>query len=380
MTVYGPAVVAAEIAAQRGIGPTLAVKQMLDVGGTIMQHGAGSATMKSVGVEVDRLIQSVAAAVTDELPKAVDKQLECLGTVLEEHFDSTKAKSVQAQLGEMIKSAVADQRTVIINALLEDSGPLSITRAELGGKLQMVFVKQEELARTVTQLSEQLLAQERVKAERDRGSAKGLDFEESVARVVDWAVSPHEDVLEGVSTATGADGNKCGDHVIVLNTDQTHGRAIRIAIEDKARALGLRAGLAELDRAMSNREADAAIMVFASTEMAPLNGRSLRVFPGRRLMTVYDPNDGNPLALELACHVARALALTSVESEGAETDIDRVSAEVDRIMQIIDEAKTIRRGVNAARKGIDQIAYGYETLREDGLAAVAALQAQLAST
>ena len=86
--------------------------------------------------------------------------------------------------------------------------------------------------------------------------------------------------MEPTGSALGVDGNKCGDHVVTLNVAETRGREVRIVFEDKARSVSIRAALSELERAMSNREAEVGVMVFASSDTSPLKGRSLRMYPG----------------------------------------------------------------------------------------------------
>ena len=61
------------------------------------------------------------------------------------------------------------------------SPQLAVTRAELSTKLGIVAGKQDQFAEALTQFTERVTADERVRAERERGTSKGSDFEETVA-------------------------------------------------------------------------------------------------------------------------------------------------------------------------------------------------------
>jgi len=121
---------------------------------------------------------------------------------------------------------------------------------------------------------------------------------------------------------------------------------------------------------MANREAQAGVLVFASAELAPLRGRSLRAYAGNRFIAVYDRDDQDPLALEAACQLARTLTVAA-QLDGADTiDVDHLAQQLERLNSVVDEGRSITRGVNAARKGLDTIETGYETLRTKALAII----------
>ncbi len=59
---------------------------------------------------------------------------------------------------------------------------------------------------------------------------------------------------------------------MTLNRDDTHGVEARFTLEVKNRPLNMRKTMAELDEALCNREAFAAIAVFRSQDQAPTVG------------------------------------------------------------------------------------------------------------
>jgi hypothetical protein len=290
--------------------------------------------------------------------------------VFTEHFDPEQADSIQQQLKGVFAAQNAAEQSALRKALLDDTGPLGIVKAELSTLLKAILGNQGEVGKQLAAISSQLIAAKQLKDEHQRGSAHGLEYEEQIATTLEWIHAPLEDTVLDVGTELGALRNKAGDHVVHLNPDVTLGRDLRIVVESKAQSLGVKAGLDELDRAMANREAQAGVLVFASIERAPLKGRSLRAYAGNRFIAVYDRDDQDPLALEAACQLARTLTLATQLGGDDVIDREHLAQQLERLTSVVDEGRCITRGVNAARKGIDTIEAGYETLRSKALAII----------
>src|SRR5262249_41554751 len=93
---------------------------------------------------------------------------------------------------------------------------------------------------------------------------KGFDFEELVFEVLGPIVTPLQDVPSHVGNEAGSTGGKVGDLVVDLDPAAVRGRRARYVVECKDRSLSLKKALEELDGAIANRDADAALMVFSS--------------------------------------------------------------------------------------------------------------------
>ena len=99
---------------------------------------------------------------------------------------------------------------------------------------------------------------------------------------------------------------------------QTPGRSVRYVLEAKDKRMTLKAALAELDAAMANRDAEAAVMVFASQAICPVND-SFQWFDHKAIV-VLDRDTLDSHALRLACAWARWTACR--ESAEACDEID----------------------------------------------------------
>ena len=132
---------------------------------------------------------------------------------------------------------------------------------------------------------------------------------------------------EQVGNETGTNGSKVGDEVVTVNRADTGGSTARFVFEAKARRLALRKILPELDEALVNREASAAIAVFDSQEHAPMAVRFHEVDENKAIV-VFDGDDDS--ALRLAYMWARwtVRRLTAGDAEGA-VDVERVRCRLD---------------------------------------------------
>ena len=111
------------------------------------------------------------------------------------------------------------------------------------------------------------------------------------------------DLAECTAKESGSSASQVGDEVVTLNRDDTYGIEARFVLEVKNRPLNLRKTMAELDEAIANREALAAIAVFRSQEQAPTSVPFQ--YSDDKAIVVLDPDDGDDSALRLAYMWAR---------------------------------------------------------------------------
>jgi hypothetical protein len=233
----------------------------------------------------------------------------------------------------------------------------------------------------ITEMRSQGVAQEAVRAVADRLAAKGLAYEDQVHPVLEAAFAGHGDMVEATGGTPGADGkNKKGDFVVTLNPESIGGRDRRVVIEAKdqpSQKLAGKAGaLTYLTQAMENRAADAGVLV-CSTAVPALVGHRLRVYAGNRILVRYDKAEGDTLALEVACQLARALAARTHDAED-ELSLPLLAAKIERLREVIEQARAIHGGVLEARRGIRRVDEAYETMRREALAVIYELEDRLA--
>jgi hypothetical protein len=374
LAVYGAPVDAARECVERGEDLEVSVRRMLDIGAALVQHGGNQATLDSVRSEVDRLVETVSLTVAENLPRSVKEQLAGFREVLGAYMDAGRAESVQRQLEKIMQAGARSQRQEVTKALLDEHGPFAVFKADLDGRLKGVG----ELLPHVVALREQLSAAERVDAEHERGTAKGIDYEHVVGETLAHALAPFRDTVEQVGTELGSDRNRCGDYVATLNPATTGGADVRVVVECKARPrIGVRAAMTELEKAMGNREADAGLLVLDKADGTALGGLSLRAYPGNRVVVHLDRQKPEPLALEIACQLVREFALASAQSQERSVDISALESDLASITDAVEKAKAIASGVKVARRGIQNIEDAYTRLRSDATDALAQMARHL---
>jgi hypothetical protein len=252
---------------------------------------------------------------------------------------------------------------------------------DIGGMVLEHGANSSLVQAVISEMRSEGVTQESLRAMADRVAAKGLAYEEQVHPVLEAAFAPHGDLVEATGGTPGLDGkNKKGDFVVTLNPETLGGRDRRVVIEAKDRPTQKLAGkagaLTYLAEAMENRAADAAILV-CSTAVPALAGHRLRVYHGNRLLVLFDKNEEDALALEVACQLARALA---ARSHGAEDELSAtlLAAKVERLREVIEQARAIHGGVLEARRGIRRVDEAYETMRREALAVIHELEDRLA--
>lgn len=374
LTVHGTPVDAARVCAECGENLEVAVRQMLEIGATVVLHGGNQATIDAARSEVDRLLQAVTQTVTENLPRTVNEQLGAFRQVLGQYMDAERADSVQRQLEKILRDGAGAQRQELTKALLDERGPLGLLKAELSGPLKSVH----ELVPHVVALKERLDAAERIGGERERGTSKGIDYEAAVGDILAAGLAPFHDTVDRVGTELGADRNRCGDYLVFVNPDSTGGREASVVVECKARSkVGVRAALNELDRAMANREASAGLMVVDDAAGTALGGQPLRVYPGNRVIVLLDREKPEPLALEIACQLVRELAVATLRVQERAVNLGALETDIARLTDVVEQSKAIAGGVKVARRGIQTIEESYLRLRGDASELLAQISRRL---
>lgn len=131
----------------------------------------------------------------------------------------------------------------------------------------------------VTRLGEQVSTERAAsKAERaalERSAVKGQDYEELVAQTVTNLAATSGDDAEAVGRTSGSSGTRIGDIVVDIDPSLSGGASARYVLECKDRRLSLKALLAELRGAATNRDAQAAVAVISAppTRRSPSRSR-----------------------------------------------------------------------------------------------------------
>jgi hypothetical protein len=304
---------------------------------------------------VDSIAGSMTSLLDDSegaLPAVLEAHRESLDDLLGTTFDPESKKSVLGAIDEMLAAARRDQAESIRSLVSiegEDSPLQKLKRAIVHDVGELVQAVQTSFG----ELSDKIATQKGYEEAFDKSAAKGFDFEEVVHGKIGPIATIHGDLAERVGGEPGATGRKVGDEVVKVNREDTNGREACFVIEAKKRKMPMKDILSELDEALENRQALAAIAVFSSQDIAPT--KVPFQYWENKAIVALDEGEGTDAALRLAYIWARWVVrrqLSDVQAD--DLDIERVSNALDGARLALERLSTVKRAHTNAVKMIEQ--------------------------
>ena len=259
------------------------------------------------------------------------------------------------ELKRALDSHFGEKGSVIYNVLnpSDESTPLGKFRKQLQQELDTdqegtAFNKlKKAMDDGFKQVLIALHAAEAVEKERQKGTAKGRDFQSYVQEALDSMARDFEDTVDFVGDESGPLG-KVGDILVCLNPRDVGGVERRIVVEAKITSItmtGKKSFLKELDRARENRGAHYAIGAVHESGVPAAVG-AFRRYSGEKI--VCSVSEEETLPLEIAYKVARAEILLSCMRKEAKFDPSYLKAKVDEIQGQLDTVRAVKRSLTGA--------------------------------
>ena len=358
--------------------------------------GARGLTAMGLGLDVasiDEQVRATVVAVTEEAKRQVEATLEMAQRALAQQLDPEQRSSLVARmigefgewsdglLGTLDPGVEGSHTTTFLSRLTTLFGPDGEVETRLRDALDPE-ADGSALARVRASLEERIDAlrdlivhgqgiDEGRAAEAQRGTAQGVDFEDVVdASLREWAAEVGALVDRTGRTEGDLGGQKVGDFVVTLPG------VGRIAVEAKnQKSIGL-AGeggiLAELDRAMSNRDAQAAICVSAR-DAFPIEVGAFNAY-GSRVLVV---DDGEGTLLRAALRWATNVLV--LHSGGGALDVDPavVADRLERLRKMAERFKQCRTSLTDVQKSVAKVHDSLGEMRSDLLDHVDDLEREL---
>lgn len=315
---------------------------------------AGAAT-KQLGTEIDRITSSEGGV----LSVAVERELGRIVEELDVAFDADSKASVIGRLAEVVEKVSTSNLEEVrrpVSRLVDPSIPDGP-----GGRLRAEVIREVTSVReAVQEISESLAVTRAVAAEADRGTSKGLTFEESVGAELVTLATPTGDLVERVGNEKGILGSEVGDYIVEIIPPSGNGR---IAVECKDRkSFSTAKARAEVDAAVDNREADSGVIVF-SGDTRVTNGAPMVKLASGRYAVVFDKNERDSLALGVAMSAARIDAM-SYGTAADDIDVDALCGQLDEAMNLLNKVTVVKQDLGAAAGSIDKAKRHTDELKE----------------
>ena len=296
--------------------------------------------------------ESLVAEDTGALTLALTAHRDGLDELLGDTFDPDSKRSVIAIFEQVIEDAQVAQVEGIrrLVATDDEDGPLGRLRHEITRHTNECT---RELRLEVQALSERIAVKEAIAPVIAITTGKGFTFEDVVHEVVAGIASHHGDCAEQTGKTSGSAATQKGDEVVTLDADDTHGIEGRFVLEAKARKLNMRKTVEELDAALENRDALAAIAVFSAQDEAPTAVPFHHT--GNKAIVVFDAEDGDDSALRLGYMWARWVVRRELAGSACDdVDLERIGGLIEDARRAIDRVTAIKRSHTQAKKSIDQ--------------------------
>ena len=366
----------------------------------IMSVGVQGVASMGIGSDltaIDARVHRVLESVTTEAEATVRTIIDESRSSLSKQFDPEQRSSILARaladftawrdefLDGLDPGIEGSAATLLIQRLLDLVGPDGALERRLAAALDMdegdsAFARLSRLIdERFDDLRHDLVGDRAAEAARlteaERGTAHGLEFEDVVeVNLRRWASTSKGTIVERTSTIVGAltASSKVGDFVVTL------GDGRRIVVEAKRHAsitLGGSGGiLGELDAAMTNRRADAAVCI-AGRDAFPAEVGRFNVY-GDRVLAV-DEGDGAMTSIAMQWAAASTANATGT---GAELDTGAIADRIDRIRKAAETLSGARRSVTTITASLGKLHETLGGLRLDVLAQVEDLERLLSGS
>jgi hypothetical protein len=294
--------------------------------------------------------------------------------ILDETFDEDSKSSAIAKIDGVLKSAVQRLDASVRETLDPESSDSGLAKAKRE-IVETVKEQAKDLRKEVQDIALALAAKGARTEVAELTAIKGFSFEQTLECGLVSITKVHGDTAERVGTKTGASGTKSGDELVTINPEDTCGQEARFILECKDRRLSMPKTMEELDKALSNHDAQAGIAVFSRQEYAPTPLPFS--WSGNRAILVYNKEAPDEDALQLAYAWARWLCRRDLTAQGDSIDVARIEAALLRARQALARQQSARSCFTTATKKIHEGAEHVSALVEDVQAALADLWDEL---
>jgi len=358
-----------------------AVRQLLHIGAATMQTINSNAETQNIQIRFESLnetfnntvseaietlgsiINGASDDITGSIPATLNKHTEQLSELLGDTFDPQSKASALEAFRTIMTDAFEKQSTNVrqIISIDDQDSPLNKLKRELNHNVDTSI---NLLRKDVQQLSEGIAVNKVTNDMRKKTAAKGFDFEEIVHDQLSALAALHGDTAEPVGSITGNESNKKGDELIHINREDTNGHKTQFICEMKARKLSLRAINDELDQAMINRNAPAAIAIFDSQKNAPTSVPF--TYTDNKAIVVFDENDEHNPGIELAYMWARWVVRRHLNMR-SELNLNpqRIETLIQEAQNSLEKVNSIRTGHAQAKKGIESASKHLNQMSQD---------------
>lgn len=198
----------------------------------------------------------------------------------------------------------------------------------------------------------------------DRGTQKGIPFQDRVLEALTTIALRYSDEVRDTSNEAGPLGN-VGDGVATLN--HVGSTVPKVAIEVKSGAIKLKGNDSlwrELAQARENRDASITIGV-VSEKHRPAKAEQLEFSQPSKAILVFVDDEPHGVALEAAYKLARTLAINEVKEGSRQVTAAEIVVYTGAIRRSLELIQAMKRGLTSATTKLDEIHAELDKMRQE---------------
>jgi hypothetical protein len=310
----------------QGVAPLETITKLMEFGAIALDAVQSESMRNHLEAATENFAKLVGKEANENFPRIIEEKTEKFVEGILKFLDPKQTNSLNSQIEAAMKALKKD----ITAQISED-------------------MKQQK-----TSLDEGLKNLGFLKKAFDQSTQKGLPHQDYVGEALERfagsdIVSDLSSDSSGTSYANGR--SKSGDYRVTLGETFNTTNAISFSVEAKNAKLSERAALKEITENCENRGTDVGILVFATQEQAPTQGRSLKIFPGNKIFVVCD--HGSETALYAAYVYARYIS--KLLKTSTQFDESSLSQAIEETIKHLDIEDAINRDAKAARNAVDRL-------------------------
>jgi len=211
----------------------------------------------------------------------------------------------------------------------------------------------EQILDRLNEIRDQLIKESAVELEKQKGTSKGIDFEEEVYETLQALSSYYENTIGLTGGETGIKGKK-GDILIELENKKS------VTIECKnSSAYSSRKCVEEIKDAINNRKSSYGIFLFAKREQMPKELCPIKI-TDRYIITYYDEDN-----LYFAYRIARLFALREDNSSEENINFEKISSELGSLEENFKNIDSIQTKASSIIKSGEYIQNNIKKVRDN---------------
>jgi hypothetical protein len=367
---------------ERDIAPLETVTDALEIGARVLDREATGAEVDAVRRELERAAaeaqysfseraRTIAESLEQQferflgeeggaMSKVLDAHSDELGELVARHFSGDRRTAVQNEVKELVAKALSDSRQDLLRQFSAQDGhnPLADFKTAIvrevkrsGESHDKLIEKLALLEGEVKRLHDAREAADTLAAEREKGTAKGRDFEQQVFEILERLAGARGDAAHHVGDLPSLSGGKRGDILVEIDAASGPPKG-RIAFDAKDERLSKNEAWRTLDASLAERDAGFAVLVVASDEKVPAGREPLHEYEGNKMIVALDKESLDPHALELAYRYARCRCLMAGEKMLG-VDAPGVRAAAEEALSALKDAQKVRRSLTGATTSVE---------------------------